>query len=223
VVELERELYGLPTDAFGRSGFILRKFFCYKRGDWTECRQAWCGKCYKALDNGEFPVSKPVDEDGVEVGDPADDQRYLQARNGDNLVTPFQCDLCHFRNLMQHDPVEGLPQDMRLLKLIRHANLDALWSRELGTVRGTLSMCQQGGRIAASLGFKDRLFWPMGPHPLKDTFGIGVAIVMLQQSLAPGKYDKTRSLLQFASSKVHLVMSITSHQKVKRPRLWRKT
>ncbi len=75
------------------------------------------------------------------MGDPADDQRYLQARNGDNLVTPFQCDLYHFRNLMQHDPVEGLPQDMRLLKLIRRANLDALWSREPGTVRGTLSIC----------------------------------------------------------------------------------
>jgi len=67
-----------------------------------------------------------MDEDGVEVGGPEDEIRYLHARNGDNLVTPFQCDLCHFRNLMQRDPVGDLPQDIRLLKLIRRANLDAL-------------------------------------------------------------------------------------------------
>jgi hypothetical protein len=132
----------------------------------------------------------------VDVGGPEDDDRYLQARNGDNLVTPFQCDLCHFRSLMQRDHVGGLPQDHRLLKLIQRANLDALWSREPSMVRGTLSMCHQGGRIAQSLGFKDQLFRPMGPHPLGDTFGMGAAIVMLQQSLAPGKYDKC---MQFAS------------------------
>jgi ribosomal protein S10 len=63
-------------------------------------------------------------------------------------------------------------------------------------VRGTLSMCRQGGRIASALGFKDQLFRPMGPHPLADTFGMGAAVIMLQQSLAPGKYDKC---MQFAS------------------------
>jgi hypothetical protein len=92
------------------------------------------------------------------------------------------------------------------LKLIRRANLDALWSREPSTVRSTLSMCRQGGRIAASLGFKDQLFWPMGPHPLEDTFGMGAAVVMLQQSLAPGKYDKC---MQFAS--VHKFRSTFSN------------
>ena len=141
-------------------------------------------------------MAKPTDEEGVEVGGPEEESRYLQARNGDHLVTPFQCDLCHFRNLMQRDPVGGHPQDHRLLKMIRRANLDALWSREPSTVRGTLNMCRQGGRIAGGLGFRDQLFRPMGPHPLEDTFGMGAAVVMLQQSLSPGKYD---SCMQFAS------------------------
>jgi hypothetical protein len=130
------------------------------------------------------------------VGGPEDDTHYLQARNGDHLVTPFQCDLCHFRNLMHRDPEGGLPQDLRLLKMIRRANLDALWSGEPSTVRGTLNMCRQGGRIAGVLGFWDQLFRPMGPHPLEDTFGMGAAVVMLQQSLSPGKYDRC---MQFAS------------------------
>lgn len=165
--------------------------FSSKQGLWKECRQVWCGPCYVPLDNGEFPIAKPIDEEGVEVQDSDDKSRYVQGRNGDNLVTPFQCDLCHFRNLMERDPVPNLPQDVRLQKMIRRANLDALWSREPSTVSGTLLACRQGARIATSLGFREKLFKPMGPFPIDDTFGMGAAIVMLQQSLQPGKYDKT--------------------------------
>jgi hypothetical protein len=131
-----------------------------------------------------------MDEGGLEVQDSSDEWRFMRARDGDNLVTPFQCDLCHFRNLMARDPVNDLAQDVRILKLIRRANLDALWSREPNTVRGTLMTCRQGADIAASLGFKDKLFRPMGPFPLEDTFGMAAAMVMLQASLRPGKYDK---------------------------------
>jgi len=38
-------------------------------------------------------VAKPMDEEGVDVGGPEDEYRYMQAQNGDNLDTPFQCDL----------------------------------------------------------------------------------------------------------------------------------
>lgn len=161
-----------------------------------ECQQVWCGGCYRPLDVNEFPIARPTDEEGNIVLAEEDHDRFVVARNGDNLVTPFQCDLSHFRNLMERDPVNGLPQDLRLLKLIRRANLDALWAREPGTVNGTLLTCQQGGRIAASLGFKNKLFKPMGPFPVCDSCGMGAAVVMLQQSLRPGKNDKT---IQFAS------------------------
>jgi hypothetical protein len=91
---------------------------------------------------------------------------------------------------MNRDPIPRLAQDVRVLKLIRRANLDALWSREPSTVRGNLTSCRQGADIAASLGFKDKLFRPMGPFPLEDTFGMAAALVMLQSSLKPGKNDK---------------------------------
>lgn len=125
------------------------------------------------------------------VMDTKDERRFVEARDGDFLLTPFQCDLCHFRNLHDQDPIPGLPQDAWLLKLIRRANLDTLWSREPGTVSSTLMLCKQGGRIAKSLGIRDKLFRPMGPHPLDDTFGMAAAIVMLQQSLNPGRNDRT--------------------------------
>jgi hypothetical protein len=59
-----------------------------------------CGPCYVPLDNGKFPIAKAMDEDGVIVEDNCNECRYKQARNGDNLLTPFQCDICQFRNLM---------------------------------------------------------------------------------------------------------------------------
>jgi hypothetical protein len=117
--------------------------------------------------------------------------RYLQARNGDNLLTPFQCDTCHFRNLMGRNPENLLAKDLKLLKCIRRANLDSLWASEPRTVSRTLTECRRGLDIAASLGFQNKLFRPMGPFPLDDSFGMGAAIVILQVSLNPGKYDKT--------------------------------
>lgn len=112
--------------------------------------------------------------------------RYVQARNGDNLLTPFQCDTCHFRNLMGRNPENSLAQDLRILKCIRRANLDSLWSSEPRTVSRTLAECQRGLNIASSLGFGNKLFRPMGPFPLDDAFGMGAAIVILQVSLNPG-------------------------------------
>ena len=55
------------------------------------------------------------------------------ARDGDNILVPFQYDLCHFRNLVNRDPVR-LDEDLRLIIGIRRANLDSFWSREEGTV-----------------------------------------------------------------------------------------
>ena len=119
-----------------------------------------------------------------------DEKRYVEGRNGDHLVTPFQCDLCHFRNMTGRDPVPNLPQDIRLEKLIRRANLDALWSREPSTVSSVLLLSRQGIATAKALGIQKALYRPMGPFPLEDTFGMAAAVVMLHQSLKPGKYDR---------------------------------
>jgi hypothetical protein len=91
---------------------------------------------------------------------------------------------------MNRDPHPSLAEDHRLLKCIRRANLDSLWSVEPRTVSRTLTECRRGSNIAQSLGFKHKLFAPMGPFPVDDTFGMSAAIVILQLSLNPGKNDK---------------------------------
>mmetsp|Transcript_5370 Transcript_5370/g.7910 ORF Transcript_5370/g.7910 Transcript_5370/m.7910 type:complete len:228 (+) Transcript_5370:2750-3433(+) len=115
----------------------------------------------------------PKDAAGEIIVIPADRNRYIVGRNGDHLVTPFQCDLCHFRNLMQRDPIEDLPSDVRLLKFIRRANLDAMWASEPKTVASTLSEARRGLSIAHSFGFRSSLFAPLGPfHVCTLSFSI---------------------------------------------------
>jgi hypothetical protein len=120
-----------------------------------------------------------------------DKMRYLEARDGDHLVTPFQCETCHFRNIMERDPQENLASDVRLVKLLRRASLDAFWCSEPKTVAGTLREARRGLRIASSLGFRNKLFTPLGPYPLEDSFGMRAAVVMLEVSLNPGINDDT--------------------------------
>jgi hypothetical protein len=143
------------------------------------------------LDNGEFPVAQPKDAEGNLIIDDEDKTRYLEGRDGDHLQTPFQCETCHVRNLLGRDPQENLASDLRLIKLIRRANLDAFWTSEPKTVKSTLREGRRGARIASALGFGSSLYRPMGPFPLEDSFGMGPATVMLELSLNKGKYADT--------------------------------
>jgi hypothetical protein len=141
-------------------GGVFCANFSSPRAHWPPCQQAWCGKCYTLLDSGEFKVAVPKDADGIVVIENKDKMRYLEARDGDHLVTPFQCETCHARNLLGRDPQLNLASDVRLVKLIRRANLDAFWSSEPKTVEATLREARRGLRIASSLGFRDKLFTP---------------------------------------------------------------
>jgi len=135
-------------------------------------------------------VARPQDEEGeLMILDEEEESRFMIARNGDNLVTPFQCDTCHFVNIMKREPLDDLASDVRMLKCIRRVNLDAFWSREPGTVNGVLTEALRGLTIASQLGFAHALFQPRGPFPVEDTMGMAAAIIIVQRSLAKGRYS----------------------------------
>jgi hypothetical protein len=90
----------------------------------------WCGTCYNPLDSNEFPIAVEADEDDLVNEEDMLSTHYLQARNGDNSITPFQCDTCHFRNLMGRNPENILAKDIKLFKCIRRVNLDSVWASE---------------------------------------------------------------------------------------------
>lgn len=46
------------------------------------------------------------------VMDKEEKSRFLVGRDGNSLLTPFQRDLCHFRNVMGRVPVAGSASDI---------------------------------------------------------------------------------------------------------------
>ena len=85
------------------------------------CRGAWCAQCYKQHDEDNFPVLTVSDlnnliaEEELEV---EEKERFKVARDGDHLMTPFQCDYCQFVNLRGKLPSDS-EIDQRLLFFIR--------------------------------------------------------------------------------------------------------
>jgi hypothetical protein len=82
----------------------------------------------------KYPVlqAKDVEDSLMDPDDLVDNDpmRYQEARDGDHLMCPFQCDECHFVNIHRCQSNSLSPQDRLCLLAICWANLDALWARE---------------------------------------------------------------------------------------------
>ena len=115
----------------------------YQRGHFLPCQQVWHARCFRIPNQDPFPrelVPKPAEDlgdglvteqEGWELteGERAEVEReYLAARPGDHFMTPFQCPLCHFRNIYKRSPqVESKIYKWTLTTIMR-ASLDAFWS-----------------------------------------------------------------------------------------------
>ena len=148
------------------SGIVCGNF-SYKRKQFAPCQMAWHGSCYKLRQGDSYPIAAL--QDSEELDDPKEQNKFKSARAGDHLMCPFQCDLCHFRNIHKRDPVRGIGKDARLLMAIRRANLDSFWARSEHTVTGNRNGAKQLMRIASdNLGIGGLIFPEMGPHKLED-------------------------------------------------------
>ena len=137
---------------------------------------------------------KPQEQEGFYLTLESDKGRHMSARNGDHLMIPFQCELCHYRNLKKMDPVRD-KEDVTLLRAIRRANLDAFWSREPEKISSTRRDSLKLSKIGLDKGLSSVL--PvMGHFPVEDSLGIGLAVCMLVRSLDKGRHQST---LQFKS------------------------
>ena len=167
------------------TGLFCGNFF-HKRGPFPACQMAWHRACYRLMKDDSFPISTLADIDDVE--DPSEEDKYKHARNGDNFSCPFQCDLCHFHNIQIRDPDTSSVQDRQLMTAIRRANLDAFWARAPGTIsnnRGDLKKLLWTAED--DLGIRE-ILPVMGPHPLEDNWGMGLAAVLLRRTLDAGNY-----------------------------------
>ncbi len=132
-------------------------------------------------------------EDGFEYEEKRGKQ-FMCGRHGDHLMgLPFECDVCHFRNVARRDVDWESTRDEYTLVCIRAANLDAMWSRETDTVEQNFSRIKRDltdalPRLSLSL---DSLLPEMGNPEMKDKVGMGLALITLHSSLRPGRNAET--------------------------------
>ena len=156
----------------------------------------WCAGCYTSNDYIRFHVrAKPgLDEEEDRVKSAwvavSFQNEYLVARDGDHLITPFECDLCIFIKLKGRYPITQSESDKKLASCIRRVNLDSFWSRAPTTVANNLRLAKNLVNLPKAVGL-DSPFISAGPCPSFDHCGYQIAISMILMSTKPGRYDRT--------------------------------
>ena len=115
---------------------------------------------------------------------------FEEARNGDNLICPFLCDLCIFHVVRHTEPNPLSHKDKVLLSHIRRINLDAFWSRSTSTVRGNARVVRRTLEDARGHGMNGPYPDP-GPSPNYDICGYEIPVCMITDSLRSGRYSKS--------------------------------
>lgn len=114
--------------------------------------------------------------------------RFLYARDGDHLMSHWECDLCTFRNVAGRDVRWEDEDDAFMLACIRRASLDAMWSKEKDTVEGNAHRMRLDLKRAMARFSIAMLFPKMGNPKMEDRVGMRVALITLLTSLRKGKY-----------------------------------
>jgi hypothetical protein len=113
----------------------------------------------------------------------------------DQVLVPFECDLCIFRKLTKTEiPNLRNPQHSLLMSCIRRLNLDAFWSRSTRTVQGQRDKLKQGLVLSRLVGLEGP-YSNEGPYPSFDHVGYEVAVQMFLMSRRKGLHSPTH--LQF--------------------------
>ena len=118
--------------------------------------------------------------------DEEDEDRFIGARQGDQFMTVFQCELCHYRNIYKRNPQKGRALDPKVFAVFRRATLDSFWARESSTVRATCNYIKRGLDIAAEFEFTD-VYPARGPLPIEDRVGMREAVILLTRAQDPGR------------------------------------
>jgi len=172
--------------------------YCFARGQFPPCQMGWHGKCYEQRSADHYPRPQIPESERDEEQDPRDAKMFTHSRDGDNFLVPFQCDICHFRNMFLRDTDTENSPDHAALVAIRRANLDAFWARATTTVNGTKNHLRLFYQTGCHVYGLPSTLPEMGPFALRDDSGMRVAIITLHQSLRPGVYT---SNLQFTSAR----------------------
>ena len=155
----------------------------------------WCAPCYSSSPEIDFYVrEKPIEDEEEERFEATwrkqwDESKYLVARNGDHLMTPFECDRCVFVKLKGRLPTNHSLTDKKLAACVRRVNLDAFWARESSTIANNLRNVKQVLKFSKKLGLAGP-FSSEGPMPFYDHCGYEIAVYMVLHSTQAGRHNK---------------------------------
>ena len=99
---------------------------------------------------------------------------FHEARNGDYLLVPFECDLCIFRKLKDTYPISNTCQDDLLLVCTRRMNLEAFWGQTRLTVQHDKRLVQSTIKFSELIGLEG-LFEYDGSYPCRDHYRYEIA------------------------------------------------
>jgi len=177
------------------------------------CFGAWHATCFFQHPKDKFPVlavkdleNSLVDEEYLIDDDLA---RFMIARDGDHLMTPFQCENCHFFNMRSRARNMNSQEDELLAICIRRATIDSFWGRERSTVSSTLGLAERLLADQEMLGSELEALPRQDPYPESDIWGMNIVCGILIRSLDKGKnsvnvqYETIRKLRSMYSNFVH--------------------
>ena len=149
-----------------------------------------------------YPINSALNDESAYFKRRREDtDRFVVARDGDWFSTPFQCEVCNFRNCFGVSPVVTMMGDEYLCNLIRRANLDMFWSREATTIRSQFGRVKEIIKRQNTWGRECRqLLPPLYAHPTVDESGMTQAMMMLEKSREKGRnaaytqFDTVRQL-----------------------------
>jgi hypothetical protein len=125
---------------------------------------------------GDQPIVEADDEDRLMSGwapRKTDVGRFTSARNGDNLMVPFECDFCVFGKLFDHTPPDkSNEKDRFAMACIRRIILDAFWSRARSTVDANTAKAREGLALSRKMGMRGPAEAP-GRSILQDSQAMG--------------------------------------------------
>ena len=93
----------------GISGIIYGNFGV-ERYPGVKCAGVRHAACYTKHWDDIFPIMQKDNLDDLPMRvnelEPDNPHRFQVARNGDHMMVPFQCDLCHFMNIQKLVPLD---------------------------------------------------------------------------------------------------------------------